>query len=211
MNFDSEQLEAAKAVSEALDSLNIQHAFIGAFASRLMGHDRTCNRVDVGIDISTYTAVEVSKRLNKHGDLKRARGQLLYLPEDWEEESQVPIEITPLWPLVDSRTPRVIEVRGVTVLHPAIHVLMDVNLCVQYIGSTSPLSIYRLHQGLSDTEFQLQWLKQHNEKIDFSGYQSDRDTVKDLVDHWRTKNRRDLVDLLDSVLQPEDSERIMQV
>ncbi len=85
---------------------------------------------------------------------------------------------------------------------------------VHFIGSARPRSVQKFLSDLSDIEFLLRWLVQHDEKIDFVGYDSPAvetlDTaVRDIRDHWRDEGNSDLADLIDSVLGQADRERVL--
>ena len=69
-------------------------------------------------------------------------------------------------------------------------------------------------QDLSDIRYLLEWLAENNEKVDFGGYSSlvpNRLYVatKGLVKYWEETGEDELVQLLDSLLEQDDRDKIM--
>lgn len=104
--------------------------------------------------------------------------------------------------------------RTVPILRPGVLVLTKIKRCVQFIGSTRPKSIVKFNRDLSDIRYLLQWLAQHNEKVDFAGYSSpmpDRlySATKDLRNHWKETGEDEWVELMDSLLEQDDQDKIV--
>ncbi|KAI1074772.1 hypothetical protein F5B20DRAFT_595816 [Whalleya microplaca] len=210
-----DQLEAAKALHNILRSNNIDHAVIGGFAVRLLGHNRHTEDVDVEIDFAANMRDQLTQLLSQHdGRFAVQHYKLFFTPTN--SNNKVCIETLPLGELGLPRQLRIftIESSGIPILHPAVLILTKMKRCAQLVTSTRPQSVYKFENDLSDIEFLLNWLAQRNEKIDFVGYNSttvDRlyKAVEDIADYWRQAGEQDLVDLLDSVLKPSDREQIM--
>ena len=69
-------------------------------------------------------------------------------------------------------------------------------------------------QDLSDIRYLLKWLDEHNEKVDFAGYFSLMPNrlyvaTKDLMKHWKETGEDEWVQLMDSLLEQDDRDKIM--
>lgn len=69
-------------------------------------------------------------------------------------------------------------------------------------------------QDLSDIRYLLKWLAQHNEKVDFAGYFSLMPNrlylaTKGLIKHWKETGEDEWVQLMDSLLEKDDRDKIM--
>ncbi|KAI1376606.1 hypothetical protein F4677DRAFT_83437 [Hypoxylon crocopeplum] len=212
----AEQLEAAQALSDILGTNGIEHAIIGGFALRLLGHNRNTDNVDVEIDFSAITRDQLTQLLTQDdGRFTVEHYKLFFTPTS--SDNKIMIETLPMGELGLPRQLRVLKLENSTIpiLHPAVLILAKAKRCAQLIDSTRPKSVVTFHSDLSDITFLLRWLEQRNEMIDFVGYQAasvDRlyKAAVDLVKYWRQTEQQDILDLMDSVLEPGDREKLMQ-
>ncbi|KAI1135382.1 hypothetical protein F5Y05DRAFT_416370 [Hypoxylon sp. FL0543] len=225
MALQADQLEAAEALSKILRSNNTNHAIIGGFALRLLGHNRGTEDVDVEIDFATNTRDQVTQLLTQHDDRFTVQHRKLFFAPT-NSSNKVCIETLPLGELGLPRQLRTFTLETcpylittmasteVPILHPAVLILTKIKRCVQLATSTRPQSIVKFHNDCSDITFLLNWLAERDETIDFVGYNSaavDRlyKAVADIIDYWRQAVKPDLVDLVSRVLERSDREKIM--
>ncbi|KAI0842807.1 hypothetical protein F5Y06DRAFT_291803 [Hypoxylon sp. FL0890] len=210
-----DQLEATEALSKLLRSFKIDHAIIGGFAVSLLGHRRDTEDVDVVIDLPASMTGQLKQELSKHDDRFAVQHhRLSFKPTD--SNDRVLIDSLPLGELGLPRELRIFTVEncGIPILHPAVLILTKMKRCVHFINSTRPKSIIKFRNDLADITFLLNWLAERGEKIDFVRYNSptvDRlyTAVADIAAYWRQAHEDDLVDLLGSVLEPSDCEKIV--
>ncbi|KAI1469008.1 uncharacterized protein F4812DRAFT_458531 [Daldinia caldariorum] len=208
----ADQLKAAEALYQG--SNDITHAVIGGFAAVLLGHNRSTQDVDVEINFAANMRDELVQLLIEQDNRFAVQHRkLLFAPTD--SADKVLIETLPLGELGLPRELRIFKLESseIPILHPAVLILTKMKRAAQLIASTRPLPRAKFHADCSDITYLLNWLAQRDATIDFVGYKSatvDRlyKAVIDLVHHWRTTDR-DMVDLLASVLEPGDREKVM--
>lgn len=98
-------------------------------------------------------------------------------------------------------------------MRPGVLILTKIKRCATLLESTRPKSAVKYALDLSDILFLLKWLVNHNERVDFVGYQSRNvarlyTAVGDLIRHWKQGGEDELVQLMESVLEDHDRERI---
>jgi len=84
------------------------------------------------------------------------------------------------------------------------------------IGSTRPKTIEKVHCDVSDITHLLEWLAEKGEMVNFVDYASLRpeglySAVKALLENWKKSGEVERVQLLDSLLQEGDREKIKMI
>ncbi|KAF5558906.1 hypothetical protein FPHYL_7247 [Fusarium phyllophilum] len=211
--------EAARAFSRILTEHNIEHAFIGGFAVKMLDSHRETHDIDVEISVAALGDPELRGGLVQllHDADKRfvvSNLKLFFVP-DGQWDMRVPIETLASGALGLPR--RFLILRpgdgSIPILDPGILVLTKMKRAHHYIGSTRPQSMNKLRSDIFDILHLLRWLQDHDKKIDFINYDSAAperlyDAVRNMRAHWDSMGQHDEVQLLDDVLEESDKATI---
>ncbi|KAM4056553.1 hypothetical protein HRG_003424 [Hirsutella rhossiliensis] len=208
---------AVEAMSAILDKHGIHHAVIGGFAVQLLGHTRATSDIDFEIDVGKVS--ELRGRVSQLLIESDARFSLehfkLFFTPSQLPQLRVPMEMLPIGELGLPTQLQVIRPGNglVPILRPGILILTKIKRCATLIDSTRPKSLTKFRFDVSDIEFLLKWLVNNDEKVDFAGYQSRAvhrlyAAAGELLKHWKETGQEELVQLMDSVLEEDDREKI---
>ncbi|GJC88632.1 hypothetical protein ColLi_11470 [Colletotrichum liriopes] len=206
--------QAAALLSKILQENQIEHAFIGGFAVRMLGHERETLDIDVEIGVTDRNLVT---RVLCGADSRFVVSHLkLFFVPDGNWEMRVPVETLARGAL---NLPRQLTVMrpgdgSVPILLPGVLILTKIKRASQYIGSTRPQSIAKFACDVRDIIHLLHWLDNHEQKIDFITYDaaspdSLHKGVRDMRKHWIETNQHVKVELLDRVMEDGDKFVIM--
>ncbi|KAK1597936.1 uncharacterized protein LY79DRAFT_576274 [Colletotrichum navitas] len=210
--------QAAACLSRILGENGIEHAFIGGFALRMLGHDRDTEDIDVEIGVTDPQEMRsLVTRVLCDADSRFVTSNLkLFFVPDGNWELRLPVETLALGALNLPRQLPVIRPGdgSVPVLLPGVLILTKIKRATQYIGSTRPRSIAKLGFDVRDIIHLLHWLSDHEQKIDFAAYDTaypDRlyKAVRQIREHWVETNQHGNIALLDRVLEDGDKTVIM--
>ncbi|KYK55388.1 hypothetical protein DCS_07351 [Drechmeria coniospora] len=208
--------QAAEAMSTILSRRNIHHAVIGGVAVLLLGHERQTSDLDVVIDVKNAEELDLVSDYLIEGDARFSKECLkLYFTPSEGQQSRVLIERLPIGSLGLPTQLNILRPGLVPVLHPRILILTKIKRCSWLIESTRPKSRLKFLSDESDIEFLIEWLVEHDEKIDFVGYQSpDMDrlytAVQKMVKFWERTGKEEKAQRICLVLENRDRERIMR-
>ncbi|GKT92625.1 hypothetical protein Ct61P_10475 [Colletotrichum tofieldiae] len=189
--------QAAALLSKILQENQIEHAFIGGFAVRMLGHER--ETLDIDVEIGVTNAQEMRSLVTRvlcDADSRFVVSHLkLFFVPDGNQEMRVPVETL---------------ARGTLNLPGS---LLSCALAT-YIGSTRPQSIAKFASDVRDIIHLLHWLDNHEQKIDFITYDAASPDrlyigVRDMRKHWIETTQQGLVELLDRVMEDGDKFVIM--
>lgn len=182
------QRNAAKALSTALDTLEIPHAFIGGFALTQFGSTRRSDDIDILVqvvfeDIEDFIRPEVT-RVNPH--FAQFGEQYYFVPtlvDGLAGEQLVPankgnvhVDILPIDTLgLPSRIEPAMVYReeqegGLPVLHPRILILTKLKRWAGIYKHTYPPSILGASADIADLDFLVEWLAYRGIKISIPAY-----------------------------------------
>ncbi|TDL22819.1 hypothetical protein BD410DRAFT_199766 [Rickenella mellea] len=219
---NKQQLAAASALSEYLETIGCKHAYIGGFAWALLGSDRPTEDVDVLIESKDLTAIrEKLTELNQHfsiagfklfyikeliGDLKgdeliRAARDNVMIETLEAGKLGLPTVAAPIYPI------KQMSGADIPILHPSILILTKMKRwCLNY-ESDRPKTVFKNKSDQDDLNFLIHWLEEHQMMIDFDHYQGK--TKQELLVHVRQYRNRlrentELMESLANVLTPDD-------
>ncbi|EFQ36248.1 hypothetical protein CGRA01v4_14970 [Colletotrichum graminicola] len=210
--------QAAACVSRILGENQIEHAFIGGFALRMLGHERST--IDIDVEIGIDNAQEMRSlvtRVLRDADSRFVVSHMkLFFVLVGNGQLRVPVETLARGAL---NLPRQLPVicpgdASVPILLPGVLILTKIKRCTLYIGRTPPQSIAKHLNDVRDIIHLLYWLVNHEQKIDFAAYDAafpDRlyEAVRKLGNRWVEREQHEDVALLDRVLEDGDKTVIM--
>ncbi|GKT65297.1 hypothetical protein ColTof4_09351 [Colletotrichum tofieldiae] len=210
--------QAAALLSKILQENQIEHAFIGGFAVRMLGHER--ETLDIDVEIGVTNAQEMRSLVTRvlcDADSRFVVSHLkLFFVPDGNQEMRVPVETLARGTLNLPRQLTVVRPGdgSVPILLPGVLILTKIKRASQYIGSTRPQSIAKFASDVRDIIHLLHWLDNHEQKIDFITYDAASPDrlyigVRDMRKHWIETTQQGLVELLDRVMEDGDKFVIM--
>ncbi|KAF5601785.1 hypothetical protein FPANT_1649 [Fusarium pseudoanthophilum] len=212
--------EAARVFSRILTEHNIEHAFIGGFAVKMLDSQRETHDIDVEISVAALGDPELRGglvQLLQEADKRFVVSnlKLFFCPnERWD--LRVPIETLASGALGLPRRFSILRPGNgsIPILHPSVLILTKMKRAHHYIGSTRPQSMNKLRSDTFDILHLLHWLQDHDKKIDFINYDSAAperlyDAVRNMRAHWVSKGEETTVQLLDDVLEENDKAIVM--
>ena len=182
------QQNAAKALSTALDTLDVPHAFIGGFALTQFGSTRRSDDIDILVEvefeeIEDFLRPEVS-RINPH--FTQFGMQYYFVPTLVDglageqlvlaNKGNVHVDILPTDTL---GLPSVIDPdmiygeeqeRGLPILHPRLLILTKLKRWAGIYKDTYPPSILEASADIADLDFLVEWLAHRGIKISIPAY-----------------------------------------
>ncbi|KAF5690419.1 hypothetical protein FCIRC_872 [Fusarium circinatum] len=212
--------EAARLFSRILTEHNIEHAFIGGFALKMLESRRETHDIDVEISATALGAPELRGRLIqllRDADKRFVVSnlKLFFVPND-QWNMRVPIETLASGELGLPRRLSILRPGdgSIPILKPGILILTKMKRAHHFIGSTRPQSVVKFGSDSRDIEHLLRWLQGHRQKIDFINYDTTSperlyDAVRKMRAHWVSKGRNNEVQMLDDVLEASDKAIIM--
>ncbi|KKZ61833.1 hypothetical protein EMCG_03622 [[Emmonsia] crescens] len=150
----------ASVVSNVLNSKGKPHAFFGGYAVTLLGGDRTTEDVDL-IVVEPADSIRQLLLESDPGFFMSSTNELLYRKIDASgQEKHIPVEI--------------LQGGEVSILHPSVLLLTKVHRWMFIAESTRPASLAKAGTDFRDIITLLNWMRDHNLTIEFSGFYETR-------------------------------------
>ncbi|KAF9530517.1 hypothetical protein CPB83DRAFT_810353 [Crepidotus variabilis] len=194
----TDQSKAARALSDALNSLGCPHAYIGGFAWALLGSTRPTQDIDVLIEISILEMEKIHTKLSEISrKFAESNAIKLFYVQDLKDDltgieliqankNNVLIETLragslglpsvagPTYPIQNEDTGVVVQI-----LHPGILFLTKVKRWYFNRESDYPKTVLKTASDRRDLEYLLEWLVENEMTIEFEQYQGK--SKKDLL------------------------------
>ncbi|KAG9228109.1 hypothetical protein BJ875DRAFT_538377 [Amylocarpus encephaloides] len=209
----------ALSISRILTEAGVEHAFIGGFATKVLGSNRPTADIDVEINVTASNEIiDRIRPLLLQEDYRFSIEHLkLYFTRDDDQRCRISVETLGIGTLGLPCRLSVIHLGAtgnIPILHPGVLVLTKIKRYATLSESTRPKSQAKASTDIKDITYLLGWLEEHHEQVNFADYESPQperlyDTVSQVAFTWRRDSRNELLQLQGSVLKQEDREKVM--